>query len=527
MTQVAVASPLRLATETGLDAARRGGNAIDAALATAAMLTVAYPHSCGIGGDLLALVREPDGRVTFVNASGRSFRAVDPDAIRSRYTTMPERGPLSITVPGLVGGWQSLHQHGATLPWADLLTPAQRAAADGVPVSAGLASFIQDVAPSLRGYPDLAAVIAPGGAPLTVGQALQQPALSRSLTAIARDGTAALYDGELSAALCTGLAARGVPIDRQDLREFRASESAPLSIELSGWTVQAGRPNSPAYLVLRLLGMLDAAVKQDADASASPLHRRVTADRLVDAFAMTSDERDAILADPRAMTQDVSGLLTPEALTEFARRVTSGERPDGTSATARHAGDTVAVVAADSEGRSVSLIQSLFDEFGSMVLEPTTGIVMHSRGACFALDPASPNVLEPAKRPMHTLSPVLAERDNERLVVGTRGGYVQPQILTQVFSRLMAGASAQAAVAAPRMTFGAWEHYETPDTVAWEDDLDPDMVRELASYRGPTVTVPSRHYSRMGHAHAIRVASTSTGTTFDTGTDPRADGLPD
>ncbi len=141
MTRVAVASPLRMATEAGLDAGRRGGNAIDAALATAAVLTVAYPASCGIGGDLLALVREPDGRTTFIDASGRAPLATDVGAAQSRHREMPIHGPLPVTVPGLVGGWAALADHGAALPWRDLLAPAQAAASDGIPVSAGLAEF--------------------------------------------------------------------------------------------------------------------------------------------------------------------------------------------------------------------------------------------------------------------------------------------------------------------------------------------------------------------------------------------------
>ncbi len=143
MTRVAVASPLRAATRAGLAAGDSGGNAIDAALATAAMLAVAYPASCGVGGDLLALVREPDGRTTFIDASGSALLATDTDAVRRAHTTMPIHGPAPITVPGAVGGWAALAAHGAALSWRDALAPAQNAAADGFPVSAGLADQSQ------------------------------------------------------------------------------------------------------------------------------------------------------------------------------------------------------------------------------------------------------------------------------------------------------------------------------------------------------------------------------------------------
>lgn len=530
MTQLAVASPLRLATETGQGVGRRGGNAIDAALTTAAMLTVAYPASCGIGGDLLALVREPDGRVTFINASGQAPMATDVAAVRQRYQEMPIHGPLPVTVPGVVGGWGALAAHGAALGWRDLLAPAQAAAADGTPVSAGLAASIMDVVPLLDSFPDLALLICPGGTPLTEGQTLRQPALARTLGMIADGGASALYSGELADALCAGLVSRGVPLTRADLRDFAVDEAEPLQAEVDGWLVQAGRPNSQAYVVLRLLGMLDAAGSSDVASAGVPLHRRMLAHQLARAFARVADERDRILADPRFMTQSVDELLTTDAFQQLAADVLAddGVHPTASKASAHPDGDTVAVVAADDEGRSVSLIQSLFHGFGSLILEPSTGIVMHDRGACFALDPQSPNVLAPGKRPLHTLSPMLAERAgaadagagaSQRLVVGTMGGHVQPQILTQVLSHLMGGAGAQDAVAAPRMTVGAWDEGDPTDLLNIEGDLEPQMLGELDAYPGARALLPSLDH-RVGHAHAIGV----TGSAFDTGVDPRADG---
>lgn len=530
MTRLAVASPLQLATEAGLGVADKGGNAIDAALATAAMLAVAYPASCGVGGDLLALVRDSDGRTTFIDASGSALLATDAEAVQRAHRTMPIHGTAPITVPGVVGGWETLAAHGAALPWRDALVPAQAAAAEGVPVSAGLAESIAAVEPLLADFPELAAVICPDGAPLAEGQTLRQPALARTLSALADGGAAALYEGDLGAALSRGLNDRGVPLTPDDLRQFGVHEDQPLQVTVDGWRVQAGRPSSQAYLVLRLLGMLDVV----DGTPGTPLHRRLPAHQLARAFWRLSIERDAILADRRFMTRRIDDLLTPAALQQLASDVIDD---DGTAAPASAAaahpdGDTVAIVAADDEGRSVSLIQSLFHGFGSLVLEPTTGVLMHDRGACFVLDPASPNVLAPGKRPLHTLSPVLAEdaasADAQRLVVGTMGGHVQPQILTQVFSRLMAGSSAQDAVGRPRFVVGPWDDGDADNTLYAEDDADPGVLRELDAYRGPRRLVPPHNY-RLGHAHAIHVTATrggaaERGTVFDTGTDPRADG---
>ena len=244
MTRVSVASPLRLATEAGLDAGRRGGNAIDAALTTAAVLTVAYPASCAIGGDLLALVREPDGHTTFIDASGRAPIATDVEAVRSRHREMPIHGPLPVTVPGMVGGWSALAAHGAALPWRDLLTPAQAAAAEGIPVSAGLAESIAETVPELGPFPDLASLLCPGGSPLTQGQTLRQPALARTLGVLAEAGPSALYDGELTAAFCAGLAERGVPMTR--CRPPQASASMRRPRCTSTPPVGGCRPDAPA-----------------------------------------------------------------------------------------------------------------------------------------------------------------------------------------------------------------------------------------------------------------------------------------
>jgi gamma-glutamyltranspeptidase/glutathione hydrolase len=301
------------------------------------------------------------------------------------------------------------------------------------------------------------------------------------------------------------------------LRDFRTEELAPLELAVDGWRLLAGRPNSQAFLVLRLLGML---ATVDAG-SGRPLHRRLPAHRLALAFAAAADERDRLLADPSHMSASVEDLLTPQALEQLAEKVLRQPlTPAETEPSRRPDGDTVAVVAADDEGRSVSLIQSLFHGFGSMILEPRTGILLHDRGACFSLDPASPNVLAPGKRPLHTLSPVLAEgSDARRLVVGTMGGHEQPQILTQVFSRLLDGESAQDAVGRPRFTVGAWDEWDTPDTLNIESDLDPVMLHELGEYPGPRVVVDPLA-ARVGHAQAIAVTPAG----FDTGSDPRADG---
>lgn len=518
--EIGLASPLRLATDVGLEAARGSGNALDAAITAAAMLTVAYPHNCALGGDLLALVREPSGRHTFINASGRAGRNADVDILRARSADMPLNGPATITVPGLVSGWEALRARGASLAWAELLAPAISEAADGVKVSPGLAVTLASERDDICASSGLRQVFAPQGEVLSQGQTLVQSALAQTLKTLADSGPDVFYGGELGARLIAGLNVLDVPLELADLAAHEVTEQPPLSVCVDGWDVHAAAPNSQGFLLLRLLGMLD-----KADAGSALLHQRVPGPVLANAFLQTTKERVQLLADPASMTTDVAEMLTNSQLRSLLEQsaATHHRRSHGRSDhgdTRRPTGDTVAVVAADSDGRSVSLIQSLYYSFGSLVLEPSTGVVMHNRGASFSLDPSSPNVLAPGKRPAHTLLPVLAERAEERLVVGTMGGEAQPQILTQVISRLIGGQSPQEAVAAPRWTVGGWDADEPTELLNFEADVDDATQAELRTWPGPIKQLPKLS-GQVGHSHAIHVGEAG----LSTGTDPRADGM--
>ena len=511
---VGLATPLRDATDAGLAAVADGGNAIDAALTAAAFLTVAYPHNCAIGGDLLALVREPDGTTTFINASGRSPQELDVAKVRATHKSMPMTGPHSVTVPGLVSGWSAMHAKGASHTWSQTLQPAIDAAEEGVTVSRGLAIALDSDWSSLSQNRGMREVFAPDGELATLGSQLRQPALARTMRLLADGGPDQLYLGDIGRELVDGLQQLGCALTVQDLASHRVTEQTPLELSVDGWRVLTARPNSQGFVLLRLLGMLNQVDEKDS----LPLVERVPVGVLANAFLQTIAERDSILADPLAMRADVDGLLTKESLQalldvsgldQSIAAVKPRRRPDG---------DTVAVAAADADGRSVSLIQSVYYGFGSQLLEPVTGVVMHNRGSCFSLDPDSPNVLAPGKRPAHTLTPVLAERGDQRLAVGTMGGEMQPQILTQVLSRLFSGQTPQQAVASPRWTAGPWDLEDPPNSLSWEQDVHPGLASELAKWTGPRGELNPMS-SRMGHAQAVRVR----GSAVESGTDPRAD----
>jgi gamma-glutamyltranspeptidase len=514
--RLALATPHRLATEAGVAAFRAGGTALDAALAAAATLTVVAPQDCALGGDAIALVGMPGGTLHALNGSGAAARAVDPGALRARHAAMPPRGVDPITVPGVVAAWASIAELGARLPWRELLAGAVVHAEEGVPVSAPLGRALARERALLAADPGLRAVFAPDGVPLHGGAALRQPALARSLRALADGGAEALYRGEIGAGLLAGLRALGAPLHREDLADHETELATPLRCGYAGVEVATAPPNSQGYVLLELLGAL-AALGDPPD----PLGPSLAL--LAELCRLTARERDAHLADPRCAAVPVARLLSRAHASELLAGVTraaaedepaavagtaAGSEPAVPAAGIPHApgGDTVAIVALDDEGHSISLIQSLFWSFGAGVLEPATGIVCHNRGAGFSLDPGAPNALRGGARPPHSLMPVLVLRDGHvEGAHGTMGGLAQPQIHLQVLLRLLRGASAAEAVAAPR-----W--------IVQEDGglaIERDAGARVAGARA----LPARD-DEAGHAQLAR--RTAAGA-FEAGSDPRAD----
>jgi gamma-glutamyltranspeptidase len=510
----AVATPESHATAAAEEAFRAGGNAIDAALAAAAVLTVTYPHNCALGGDLFALVRSPDGRVVSVNASGPAPRAVDPSALRRKADAIPVLGADAVTVPGLVAGWEELHRRGATLPWEDLLAAAIELAEDGVEVSTGLAGAIAQ-APALDHDPGMAATFTAGGQPLRAGDTIRQPPLAATLGRLAADGPRSFYEGPVAAELIGTLSRRGSALAEADLREFRPEVTAPLAGIFNGLEILTSPPNSSGILVLQALASLE------AGGIADPLGE--DAGVVAELFRIGDEDRARLLADPRAVPFDRDAWLGEEriaAAVARARAVAGGAAVPALRHRARRpAGDTAAVVAVDGDGRAVSLIQSLFHWFGAQILDPATGVLLHNRGAAFSLRGDRPNTLAPGRRPPHTLMPIMAQRDGVLAgVLGTMGGRVHAQIHVQVLARLLAGDVAQAAVDAPRWIAGAMDLGQREDTVHIEAGCDETTRTALARADSDQTTV-ERGSDVLGHAQAIWLEPT-----LSAGSDCRADG---
>ena len=511
----AIATPHRLATEAGVEAFRDGGNAIDAALAAAAALTVVYPHMCSIGGDIMALVALPHEGITAINGSGAAALACEPETLRERSPHMPLVGTASITVPGAVAAWESMSFMGGLLPLSSVVAPAIRFAVEGVPVARSLDNACRKL-PEVMSDEGIAAIFSDEGVSLAEGQPLQQHALAESLHSIAADGASALYGGELGGRLITGLRELGSPLVLEDLERHATEISSPLAGHYGGVEVLTTRPNSQGFVLLEILAAL-AHLGEVPD----PLGPHTAL--LAELCRLASLDRDRYLADPHFAEVPVEDLLSESHGTELlnsaqARLETSPGVGPGSSV-AR--GDTVAVVTADSDGNAASLIQSIFHSFGSGILEPTTGIVMHNRGASFELDPSSPNALAPGKRPLHTLMPVMVRRGDQLVgVQGTMGGKAQPQIHLQLLLRTLRSESPEAALGAPRWVVGGLDEGQAVDVVHVERSAG-ESVRERLARTGLELNVLGDRDEDVGHGQLI---VRDTADVLQAGTDPRADG---
>jgi gamma-glutamyltranspeptidase/glutathione hydrolase len=492
-----VATPHRPATDAAVAAFERGGNALDAALAAAAVLTVTYPHNCALGGDLFALVRAPSGETVSVNASGPAGSRADRRTLRAASGAMPITGARTVTVPGLVAGWERIHALGARRSWASAIEPAIGYAEDGVAVAPGLADAIAEQATTRdRG---MAEVFAPRGRPLAAGDRLHQPALAGTLRAIAADGAAAFYDGAIARRIVETVAAAGGHLTAADLRGFAPETGRPLSGSFGGLDVLTSPPNSSGVLVLQALAALEAAELTD------PLGR--DAGILAEILRLGDHDRTQLLGDPRRVAFDRDAWLGAAhlgALVAEARRAAAGHRlAASVHENAAPNGDTAAIVAWDGDGWAVSLIQSLFHSFGAGILEPATGVLLHNRGAAFSLQDGHPNALEPGRRPAHTLMPIMVEEDGRLVgVLGTMGGKVHAQIHVQVLLGLLDGRSPQDAVDAPRWIVGGMEMGERDDTIRVEDGCD-EPARDALSRATLRAQAVPRGSEWLGHAQAI------------------------
>jgi len=467
-----VATSQNLAAQAGLSMLERGGNAVDAAVATAACLTVVEPCSNGIGSDAFAMVWA-GGSLHGFNGSGPSPAALDAGAVRALgHSRVPALGWTPVTVPGAVGLWELLSRRFGVLPFGTLLEPAIAYAEGGFPVSPVVArswarAYTRFTASELGALAEpWIRAFAPGGRAPRPGEMVRLPDHGRSLSAIAAGGAAAFYRGELAVRIDDFSRRTGGYLRASDLAAYEPAEVEPMSVPFRGHEVKELPPNGQGIVALIALGILDRLGPPAADELVG-VHRSIEAIKL--AFGVAR----AAVTDPDFMRESAVELLDAKRLDELAAAVGAQASDPGPSRPER--GGTVYLATADAEGTMVSFIQSNYMGFGSGLVVPGTGIALQNRGANFSLEEGHPNLLEPRKRSYHTIIPGFLFRGGQPLgPFGVMGGFMQPQGHLQVARNLIdQGMNPQAALDAPR-----WEWVEG-GRVLVEQSFPAELARGL------------------------------------------------
>jgi gamma-glutamyltranspeptidase/glutathione hydrolase len=508
-----VASPHSLASDAGLHVLQDGGSAMDAAIAANAVLTVIYPDQTSIGGDCFFMVFDPStGEVPVWNGSGPAPAAASAEELLEQgYTGMPRRGPYTVTVPGTIDAWFAGHSRFGKLEMSRILQPAIDYARNGFPVSPRLAAAVAVQSEILPQLPYVGEVMMPGGVAPAAGDYLQFPRLASSLETIAREGRDSFYGGQLGEAIIGHMRDLDSWLAMEDLTSYRGEWATPLSIDYRGTTVLQCPPNSQGITALIELGLVRQEAAPGRWGELESVHAQIEAKKR--AFRI----RDTKIADPRFVGIDTAQLLSRPFLADLWQDFSPDSIATGQ---ADRPGDTVHICAIDQDGMAVSLIQSMYQAFGSGVADPETGIILHNRGTYFSLNPQRVNVLEPNKRPLHTLMPGMLLRNGTLLgSFGTQGGDVQAQVHLQLVSDVIdLGLDPQQAIDAPRWLAGG---PDGPHQVLLEQGFPMETIEGLA-IRGHQLTIIDPWNPGAGHAQMIMV-DTETGILVG-GADGRADG---
>ncbi len=446
-----VTSPHEPATRAGVDVLAAGGNAIEAAIATGACLNVTYPHFSGFGGDAFLLISDAGGEVTSISGIGQAAREL-PAGLAG---AIPARGVGSMLTSA--GGVDALgrafdlarERYGGRMGWAELLAPAIRLAQEGFAVTPSQRFWLDYRSREMAALPGVRAGFTDGGEPPSVGATLRQPRLAATLNELAERGYRDFYEGKLAARIAAGLQAAGSPLSAADLAATRARVEAPLRMPYRDGTLLAHQPPTQGLTTLEIMGILDR-FDLGAVAEGSVDHYHL----LIEAIKRAFIDRNTHVADPEFRSIPVERLLSPGYLGAQAASIDMAHamawpQPFRT-------GDTVFIGAADAYGNAVSMLQTIYFDWGSGVEVGDTGMLWHNRGASFSLDAGHPNVLEPGKRPFHTLNPgMYLQGGRPRVLYGTQGADGQPQTLATILTRIIDyGLDPLSALTRPRFLLG-------------------------------------------------------------------------
>lgn len=512
-----VASESPLASQAGAAILERGGNAVDAAVAAHAVMTVVAPMWNGIGGDLFAIVYDAkSGKYYGLNASGWAPAAQSIERLHEKgLRDMPVRGIEPVTVPGAVDGWQKLLERFGKKKMNEVLAPAIQVAKDGYPVTEWIALHFASNVDLLRDSEEAAKTYLISDRAPRVGEVMRNPGLAWSLEQIAEGGRDAFYRGEITKRILTLSARHGGVLTAKDFSDYSSEWVEPISTTYRGWTVYEMPPNSQGIAALEMLNLMEQFDLHSYGLnSARALHVQIEAKKL--AYA----DLARYIGDPRMSKLPVSGLLSKSYAVERAKLIdmdhANCEPEPGTPMPS--AGDTIYLSVVDREGNMVSFIESNYAEFGSGLVPDGTGFVLHDRGALFNLDPASPNGIAGHKRPLHTIIPAFMEKDQIRIAFGIMAGWNQAQAHAQFVSHVVDfNQNIQAALETARFTkptFGGCD-------VQIENRLPGNAKAELEA-KGHKLILHNGFSDAFGGGQAV-MRDYATGVNYGA-SDPRKDG---
>ena len=521
----AISSPHYLATQSGKKILEQGGHAVEAAITVNTVLSVVIPHMAGLGGDLFALIWDHNEKeVKALHGSGRSGSKVTREAYKEKdMAEIPTRGALSAnTVPGAVDAWWELHQMYGKLEWTTLFEDAIHYAEKGFPITDKFGQFIQENEELLREFDTLKKIFFEQDEPLSSGDILIQPDLAWSFEQIATHGRNTFYNGKIADRIIAAMEKHGGLLVKEDFKNHKIEWKEPLTINYQGYDVYQVKPNTQGIAVLMMLNMLQ---KHDMStiSDGTPDYYHLMAESAKFKFRF----RDEWVTDLESIDLPYDKLLSKS----FTNKVYESFSWDNAYPIDKlddlpevHPGnDTAYLCVTDKDGNAISLIQSIFHEFGSGFMPEGTGFFLQNRGSHFSLESEHPNTLEPNKRTFHTIIPGMALKDGMPFMLfGSMGGEGQPQTQCAMLTRIIDfGYNMQQAIEAPRWLYGrTWG--EQSSTLKLEGRIPTEIVNELKR-RGHDVEIVEDYSPSMGHAQGILIDRER--RVYSAGADARGDGL--
>jgi gamma-glutamyltranspeptidase/glutathione hydrolase len=515
----AVATSQPLAAQAGLRMLQEGGNAVDAAVATAAALNVLEPMSTGIGGDMFALIwMNKDKKVTALNGSGHSAAAANAEDVKKKgHTEIPREGDdvgFSVSVPGTVDGWATCLEQYGRMTLAEVLAPAIDYATNGYGVSDIISNGWAGSEEKLKRRPSGNEMLKNGRAPKK-GEIMHLPELGKSLQAIAEGGRDAFYQGDIAKKLADYVQQEGGWITEDDLGEHHSDWDEPISSNYRGVDVYECPPNGQGIAALMALNIAEGFDIADMGSQSPDAYHH-----LIESMRLGYSDALQYVADPREVEVPITGMLDKGYADRRRAGISDKANNDVTFGTPGPGADTVYLSVVDGEGNACSFINSLFQGFGSGLVVPSTGIALQNRGALFSLNESHPNYIHGKQRPFQTIIPAMATKDGEMwLSFGVMGGFIQPQGHLQVVSNMVDhGMDSQAALDALRFNIDV----EGEGVVSVEEDMPESTVKELRR-RGHNVEVVSG-YDRPGMGGGQIISRDAETGVITAGSEPRKDG---